>query len=179
MTPSARLRLLPDVPNSYRSNRVHSIPPVIRSQSSMATGLQRWWWLGLVGLGAFGFAAVLWYGIRPKDLAKYDAEGVFRGWVCSPIPPSVKNVKAEGYVAFAGSQGVIDFTFEGTDLPSLLSCAQLVPVDPYNTHLPRHPPWIHSSHLCFTRSERAFVPGSWLFLYVDTNSWVGRFYFGK
>ena len=106
-----------------------------------------------------------------------DAAELFEGFVCRPIPPSVKNMTAQGRFAFAGSHAVIDFSIKSEDLPALLSGADLAPAEQGTSS--GHPPWTNSSHLIFEKTGKGFDPGNWLFLHVDTNRWLCRIYFGS
>ena len=53
--------------------------------------------------------------LTPRDLSKEDPRQVFEGFVCSPPPPSLHQVRAKGIIAFAGGNAIIEFQFDPRD----------------------------------------------------------------
>jgi hypothetical protein len=63
--------------------------------------------------GVFAYAMKL--VLTPRDLSKEDPRQTFEWFVCSPLPPSVHDLKAKGIVAITGANVRIDFHFDPQD----------------------------------------------------------------
>ncbi len=80
------------------------------------------WALFVVLLAGLGLIVTVFVVLAtPRDLSKEPTEKVFADFVCSPIPPSVKDIQVSGGIAFAGGNVVIEFTMDPADRHLLLS----------------------------------------------------------
>ncbi|MCP5537279.1 MAG: hypothetical protein H7A51_13745 [Akkermansiaceae bacterium] len=75
------------------------------------------------------FAYGIYLVLTPRDMSQQNPEEVFREFVCSPIPSSVKIISVDGSIAFAGGNVYIEFTMDASDRDDLLSGGSFVKLD--------------------------------------------------
>jgi hypothetical protein len=88
--------------------------------------------VAIAGLALFQFKR----GMTPRDLSNEKPDQVFESFVCSPIPSSVRNIKASGIIAFAGGGAGIEFQLDPRDHDDLVERGKFRLMDD------RAPQWI-------------------------------------
>jgi hypothetical protein len=81
--------------------------------------------LGLCGLVAFGFWAIFW----PTDVSKMPPERLFRWLVCDPMPSSITNIQARGYLRLTGHLVEMNCKIAPGDFGLLLERGNFVSID--------------------------------------------------
>lgn len=81
--------------------------------------------LGLAALFVFGIVEAL----TPRDVSKEPPEKVFREFVCTPMPASVRDLEVHGGIAFAGGNVMIDFAIDEGDRQALVSRGRFISVE--------------------------------------------------
>ena len=81
--------------------------------------------LSLCGILAFGILEML----RPKDVSKMPPEQLFHWLVCDPMPSSVTNIKACGYLQLTGHLVEMECEIAPGDFAILLKRGNFAPID--------------------------------------------------
>jgi hypothetical protein len=81
--------------------------------------------LGFCGIVAFGFVVIF----RPRDASKMPPERLFQWLVCNPVPSSITNIKARGYLMHNGHVVEMDCEIAPGDFSLLLKRGNFVPIE--------------------------------------------------
>jgi hypothetical protein len=81
--------------------------------------------LSFCGIVAFGFVEIF----RPRDASKMPPERLFQRLVCNPMPSSITNIKARGYLGLTGHLVEIDCEIAPGDFSLLLKRGNFVPIE--------------------------------------------------